>query len=297
MKKIKYLLVLLAIITFSCTKDGGESKKELQDGAIPNITKISTTDAFINLINVTAGNNINLGLKIDKGLGDVASMNVIGFFKNGSVTERAVLQRNITEFPTNVFYTQTELINAFSSLNSASDFKVGNSLTVSTEITLKDGRIIKVINDNGTDSFGSGVANLASFKAKQSFDVSCPSSLAGTYSYVTSNCTAPTGETAAGPLTGTVTFTGTGGLYSISDASFGGWVGLYGPGNFATGVKLKDVCNKISYSGVDQYGEVFTFSNLVITGNQMSFSWENDYGEKGKTILTNPNGNWPPLTL
>ncbi len=129
---------------------------------------------------------------------------------------------------------------------------------------------------------------------------SCVSELGGTYSYVTTNCYAPGNPptNAAGPFTGSVTFTSAGvGIYEISDASFGGWIGLYGPGNFATGVKLVDNCNVISYSGVDQFGEVFTFSNLVITGNKMSFHWANDYGEYGDTELTNPNGNWPALTL
>ena len=192
---------------------------------------------------------------------------------------------------------QTDLINAFNSLNTPADFQLGNSLTVSTQLTLSDGRVIKIINDNGKDNYGGGIANLGDIKIRQSFDVSCPSSLAGTYAYVTTNCTAPTGEVALGPLTGNVTLTGTGGTYTISDASFGGWIGLYGPGQAATGVKLKDVCNKISYSGADQFGEVFTFSNLVISGNKMTFNWENDYGEKGKTELTKPNGNWPALFL
>ncbi len=301
MKKIKILIALLAISIASCENDGGESKLELQDGAIPNLTKISTTDSFINLVNVNSGATINLGLKIDKGLGDIASMNVIGFYKKGNSTEKAVLKSNITEFPTNVNFTQTDLINAFSTLNNASDFGLGNSLTISTEITLTDGRVVKVLKDDGTASVGGGVDNIfqSKFVTKQVYDVSCPSSLAGTYAYVTTNCytPGPPAGNAAGPFTGTVTLTGTGGTYAISDASFGGWIGLYGPGNIATGVKLKDVCNKISYSGVDQYNEVFLFSNLVITGNQMSFHWENDYGEYGDTVLTNPNGNWPPLFL
>jgi hypothetical protein len=129
----------------------------------------------------------------------------------------------------------------------------------------------------------------------------CFSDLAGTYAYTTTNCSAPTGETAAGPLTGTVTFTAqSAGVYGISDASFGGWLGLYGPNpaNIATGVKLKDVCGQMSYDGVDQFNEVFTFSNLVISGSNMSFHWENDYGEYGDTTLTRTDGsNWPMLFL
>ncbi len=132
----------------------------------------------------------------------------------------------------------------------------------------------------------------------------CYSNLAGTYSYVTTNCYSPGPPVtnAVGPFTGSVTLTGTGGVYTLSDASFGGWLGLYGPqtnpvNNTANGVKLIDLCGKMSYSGKDQYDEIFTFSNLLITGNKMKFKWENDYGERGETELTNPNGNWPALTL
>lgn len=127
----------------------------------------------------------------------------------------------------------------------------------------------------------------------------CFSDLAGTYNYSTTNCSAPTGESAAGPLTGTVTFTQTAsGVYELSDASFGGWIGLYGPGNVATGVSFTDLCGTLSYTGVDQFNEVFTITNLVISGSSMSFHWENDYGEFGDTTLTRPDGsNWPPLSL
>lgn len=132
----------------------------------------------------------------------------------------------------------------------------------------------------------------------------CYSNLAGTYSYVTTNCFSPgpPATSVTGPFSGTVTLTGTAGVYTLSDASFGGWLGLYGPqtnpvNNTANGVKLIDLCGKISYSGKDQFDEIFTFSNLVITGNKMKFKWENDYGERGETELTNPNGNWPALTL
>ena len=301
MKKINIILSICAMIFLSCTNDGGESKIELQDGAVANITKISTSDAFINLVNVNAGTNINLGLTVDKALGNIASVDVVGFYKKGATTDRAVLKSSITEFPTTVNFTQTDLINAFTSLNSTSDFQLGNSLVVSTEIKLTDGRIVKVIRDNGLDSFGSGIANLNTvpgkpIAVKQVYDVSCPSTLAGTYTYSTTNVNYTT-TNLPGPYTGNVTLAGTGGLYTLTDASFGGWLGLYGPGNIATGVKLSDVCNKIKFSGPDQFGDTYTMSNLVIAGNKMTFNWINTYGESGTTELTKSNGNWPALFL
>ncbi|UQD54913.1 hypothetical protein [Flavobacterium sp. K5-23] len=138
---------------------------------------------------------------------------------------------------------------------------------------------------------------------KKSFELliykACTSTLGGTYAYSTTKMGEPGGGRVAGPVTGNVTFTATTpGVYAISDASFGGWIGLYGPGNIAKNVKLTDICNKIAYSGKDQYDEIFTFSNLVVNGTKLSFHWVNDYGEFGDTTLTRTDGkNWPNLKL
>ncbi|MES2545131.1 MAG: hypothetical protein V4548_09620 [Bacteroidota bacterium] len=301
MKKIKSIIALIAItaITFSCDNDGGDSKIALGVGAVPNITKVTTTDSFINLVDVNNGDPIDLGFTVDVAQGDVASMDIIGFYKKGTATYRAVLETNVTTFPATFNIDQTDIIDAFAEINSASDFEIGDVLTVTAELTLKNGSVVKILKDDGTRSYGQDIANSNVYKVIQTYTVACPSDLGGTFNFSTTNVTAPTGEAAAGPLTGTVTFTDNGGgNYSISDASFGGWIGLYGPGQIATGVKLSDICNKIAYAGTDQYGEVFTFTNLVVSGTQMSFHWANDYGEKGDTTLTRTDGtNWPALTL
>ena len=137
----------------------------------------------------------------------------------------------------------------------------------------------------------------------------CYSALAGTFTYVTTNCiyagNPPPVINAAGPFTGTVKFVQiSSGVYSISDASFGGWVGLYGlqspaSNNTPNGVTLIDSCSKISFGGKSQYQEVFTFSNLVISGNKMTFNWSNTSVESGTTTLTRSlaDGDWPTLTL
>jgi hypothetical protein len=187
------------------------------------------------------------------------------------------------------------------------DFEFDNEIIIPAYTTSGSG-VIKILNDDedeDNETFTLRISNTntsnASITSQElSFNIiDCYSDLAGTYSYSTTNVSAPTGESAAGPLTGNVTFTAAGaGVYNISDASFGGWIGLYGPGSFATGVQLVDLCGEIAYAGVDQYNEVFTFSNLVISGANMSFHWENDYGEYGDTTLTRTDGtNWPNLTL
>lgn len=302
MKRVKLIFSLLAVVLLmpSCENDGGDSKLTLIEGAAPNVQKIENTDSFINLVAINEGASINLGVTIDKALGDVVSMDVVLFyFKGTGEVYKGTLASNVTDFPATFNITQTEIFAAFEEINDPSDFEIGDQLTVTTDLTLEDGRVIKMISDEGTPNFGANVGNTAAFTVLQTYNVSCPSDLGGVYEYSTTNSSAPTGEFSAGPDTGTVEFTDLGGgVYEISDASFGGWEGLYGPGNIATGVTLTDICNQISYTGVDQYGEVFTFSNLVVNGNQMSFHWENDYGEFGDTTLTRTDGtDWPDLFL
>jgi hypothetical protein len=188
------------------------------------------------------------------------------------------------------------------------DFEFTSEIVIPAYATVGVGEI-KILNDTDdedNETFKLKIGNVNTSNAQLSSQVlsfeiiDCFSALAGTYDYVTTNVKAPTGESATGPLTGTVTFTATAdaGVYALSDASFGGWVGLYGPDNFATGLKFVDLCGEITYSGDDQYGDSYTFSNLVINGSSMSFHWENDYGEYGDTTLTRPDGsNWPNLKL
>ncbi|MBL7887519.1 MAG: hypothetical protein JNJ52_12280 [Flavobacterium sp.] len=187
------------------------------------------------------------------------------------------------------------------------DFEFDNDIVIPA-YSLTGSGTITIHNDDlqeGDENFTLKIGNINTSNASVpsatvTFVITdCYSDLAGTYNYSTTNVSAPTGEFAAGPLTGTVTFTQTAsGVYSLSDASFGGWIGLYGAGNIATGVSFTDTCGTLAYSGSDQFGEVFTISNLVISGPSMSFHWENDYGEFGDTTLTRPDGsNWPALTL
>lgn len=130
------------------------------------------------------------------------------------------------------------------------------------------------------------------------FVASCSSDLGGTYQYSTTTMFTPEGGgiSVPGPVTGTVNFTPTAvnGEYSVSDASFGGYAAM-GYGGVASNVKLKDACNKLSFVGKNQYGDDHFISNVVVSGNQLTFKWSTSYGEYGTTTLTKTGGNWPPL--
>jgi len=303
MKNIKLIFASLvaAAMVLSCNDDGGDSVRAVQYGAVPNIKKVAGTEAIINLNEVQQGNDFALSFTVDKGFGDPASMDIVAFYiKTDGTAEKAILAANVTTFPTTINITKATLINAYESLAGDADFELGDQLKISADVTLKDGTVIKLLKDGtGAQNYGQDIANSTVFSVIQVYTVACPSDLGGEYQFTTTNVGEPGGGTVAGPLTGTVTFTDTGGgVYDISDASFGGWLGLYGPSadSMSIGVTLIDICGTLSFGGEDQFKEIFTITEVTVNGSELSFHWENDYGEFGDTVLTRTDGtDWPPL--
>ncbi|NNF22643.1 MAG: hypothetical protein HKN67_11935 [Saprospiraceae bacterium] len=122
---------------------------------------------------------------------------------------------------------------------------------------------------------------------------SCLSALAGTYNYASTN------YWCAGPdLTGEVTIIETGaGTYSFDDWSFGSYGNCYGGFGTWGSLSMNDVCNKISLSGEDNYGDTWELTINSVSGADLDLTWTNTYGEYGTTVLTRTDGtNWPPLS-
>lgn len=297
MKKIQNIITILCLVLLlpCCENDGGDSKISTQNGALPNIQKLVNTDSFIDLLEVQSGGNFNLGFSAEVATGKVSSMDIVGFYiKSDGTISKAVLASKIISFPVTYTLNRDDLYTAFSNVNTPEDFESGDKFIISADITLTDGTVLKIINDDGTNNFSSNIATSNLYKVFQTYNVTCASYLGGTYQFTTTNVNAPTGEFAAGPLTGTVTFKDLGGgVYDISDASFGGYNAIY-DGDIAKGVQLQDICNKISFSGKDQYNDVYSFTSMTVNGENLTFHWKNDYGEYGDTTLTRTdNTNWP----
>lgn len=174
MKKIKFLIATLIVVFYSCEKDGGDSLIEFQNGAVPNLTKTAGTDQGINLLALNSGGDLNIGLTVGVGMGDVASMDIIGFYTKGTTKERGILKTGITSFPSQIVITKADLFNAFTSVNSASDVSVSDKLLITAELTLKDGSVVKIYRDNGDRNFGADISNSAQFKVSQEYIISCP---------------------------------------------------------------------------------------------------------------------------
>lgn len=166
--------MLLAFISFSCENDGGTSVINFTEGAVPNIKKIANTDQGLNIVALKAGQNINIGLTVSVGTGDVVSMDIIGVYTKGTVVEKGILKANVTGFPATVNITQTDLYKAFNLLNSANDVDLTDKLVISADLTLKNGTVVKMFTDKGIANYGADVANSLVYSVLQNYIVSCP---------------------------------------------------------------------------------------------------------------------------
>ena len=299
MKKIKLILAFLAISIafFSCENDGGDSKLNLEVGAVPDIQKSENADAFIDLIAINNDQPITLAFTVDVAQGDVKSLDVILFYKKANSIYKAVLEANVTQFPKEYSISQSDIIDAFAEINSATDFEIGDRLIVTAELTLKNGKVIKIYNDDGTTNASIDVTNSPLYSFSQTYNVACPSDLAGTYSVLTSGSSTDPGPSASEnpianfPYTVTITAKG-GGSYTISDA-FGGvyilWYDIYGL-TFEVPGQFDDVCGVISGTFPEPFGTDVTYTgNVDPDTGVITINWINGFDDQGTSILTKNN--------
>lgn len=177
MKKMKLILASLFTVMFitSCTKDGGDSAIDTQNGGLPNIAKVANSDQSINLAALNDGGDINLSFTVDIARGDVASMDIVGIYKQGSTSvQKATLRTGITSFPSTVNLTKADLFNAFDAITTAADISVTDKLIISADVTLKNGMVYQVFANDGTPRYGADIANSQQFSVSQTYIISCP---------------------------------------------------------------------------------------------------------------------------
>jgi len=94
-------------------------------------------------------------------------------------------------------------------------------------------------------------------------------------------------------------FNNTPGSYVVEDFSFGSWPGAYGISPPTGTLLFKEKCGTISMNGTDNYGDVWTMTEILESGGpNFTFKYENTYPEFGTVTLTKKDGtNWPPLQL
>lgn len=143
------------------------------------------------------------------------------------------------------------------------------------------------------------------------FTVICPSELSGTFDAVATSLSQGAGigwDNCDG-----VTWSGTVEIEAVSDGVYNVYTnGLNGDVRFldlsfgayyacyesaaetslpAGNLMLQDVCNKLSFIGASQWGEVYSFTKVEPNGKDLRLGWSNDYGEGGEVVLTRTDGN------
>lgn len=145
----------------------------------------------------------------------------------------------------------------------------------------------------------SAAVNGASFRGFFNFTINafCPSSLEGEYAYQTTASSVTCEKTeimASDDLAGNVSVIALGdGVYTLSDWSFGAYSVCYtqddAKADFAK-LQFTETCNEVAFTAkVDDFGAKWSFDS-EIDGNNWTINWENTFGEKGSTVVENPNG-------
>lgn len=182
MKNIKIILtfLLLAAFTVSCDTDGGESQLDLRVGAIPDITQNQDLPTILNLLNLEEGQDVTFGFTVDVAQGNVTSADVVALYQTatGELYGPVTLQSGITQFPTDLTFSTSDIVNAFPELTSLDDFQLADNLVITTKLYLQDGTEINMWGENGR-LYGSDVHTSSVYSVVANYPVGCP--LNGTF--------------------------------------------------------------------------------------------------------------------
>ena len=329
MKKIffyPFALVLGVLFFTACDKD--RAFPEFGDegvglGAYPRL--VGSINGNFDFENID-GSGINFAVEfydVNQGR-DVASYSWTATY--GDLGPVPIVTINSSEFSSNSDgLPQATVDMAFSKILSAfgldqSGIVPGQSFELNATLTMTDGRTFDA--NNTAAAIQGQPLYQGTFFIRQGVDnVPCFSKLAGTF-----DATATSQSVAAGigwddcdgnVWTGTVIWeaehnpdvfgTGTYKMFSINDngdtvedASNGTYYGCYtgsltDPSALPLGdVRINDDCETLFWTGASQWGEVYSFRSITVSGADLTFEWENDYGEAGKVKLTRTDGqDWP----
>ncbi|MBC3759359.1 hypothetical protein H7U19_13150 [Hyunsoonleella sp. SJ7] len=290
MKNFKYLFYLLAVtvLSVSCENDGGTSVIPLNDGAVPNMTKSATTDAFFNLIRLNNGENVSVSFNAEVAQGTPASADIIGIYNTADGNTYSATLFSDVSLPQDFTISISDLVSAFAELSTSDDIKVGDALTLSARFTMADGTVLNILNDDGSSGTGANIRTTVLFTTVITYPVSCPSDLAGEYSAIT-NGDNTDGQPPAVDLAYDVTITDQGGgIYTISDFPAGAyilWYTVYGL-TFEQEGTFTDVCGAISATFADAWGQDVPATGTVNENGTITLTWSNPWGDFATTILT-----------
>ena len=290
MKKIQILLItfMTLMLGVSCDDDGGTSAIPLDDGAVPNLVKSATSDAFFDLLKIQDGDNVTVDFSVDVAQGNPTSTDVVGIYKtvNGDVYT-ADLFSNVS-LPQDFSLSVNDIVAAFPELNTAADILLADVLSITTRFTMADGTVLDIIDDEGINNTGTNILTTVLFNSVISYPISCPSDIGGVYNVI-SNGDNTDGQPPAVNVPYTVTLTDNGGgSYDISDGVAGVyifWYSIYGY-TFETTGNFTDVCGSLSGSWTESFGCGVELTGTVNADGTLSIHWDNCFGDFIDAVYT-----------
>jgi hypothetical protein len=286
MKYLKYILIFLAFVSFSCEKEG----MLLTRDDIPNGVYV-TLEIDNNVIDAADLAGSPVSGTFDAPSGNVAShaISVRRIFNAGSDTSDYLLLETITEFPTEWVLTANELADAF---GISMDDAYGDYYEFECEATGTDGSVATFQNLDADITGSSGQLQGFRFTAMYVCP-SDPSLIVGTYDCV-SNGVSTDGDTptpVAVDLQYVVTISETDreGYYEISDFSGGCyiyWYEVYGI-DFETPGIIQDICGVYQYvETIGPFGAPQWASVIVHGDGTISIDGSNGWGDTWQMELT-----------
>jgi hypothetical protein len=315
MKKIfkSLSILILTVLVFSCTEGDNPIDTVLNDvtsGAALRTVQIASP--AIALGDPTGKFEVKLEVQDAQNGAATDKIDVYASFKDNNIADgnNTKVEKIIKSIPStsfvagtrelpfaNVVVTTAELKTTLGLTDS--QFTGGDQFVIRLAQVLKDGRVFTRANSNSNVVGGAYFSSPFQYNA----NVVCPitESLAGTHTYVTSNMKAGTAGTPCGStVSGSVVFgaTATAGVYTISDMSFGlqGSVCWSDDPAYSASSRVTWFCSNLVSSGVDKYGDSYTYRITSCAGNRMTITWVNTYNDSATTVLTRAGGaNWPAI--
>lgn len=296
MKKFKYIILIItvAMISFSCDDDGGTSVRTLEEGIVPDMQKDPSSDAFLDLVKISAGEAVSITFNVSVAQGTPTSSDIIGFYQTSTgELYQGTLFENVT-LPGAFTLTPSDIVAAFTELTSLDDLGLADILSISTSFTRSDGTVLNLLNADGTDNFSSNIKNSNLFTTVINYPVSCPSDISGEYTVVSSGFSTD-GAPVNNPLVNfsydvTLTDNG-GGNYDISDGVAGVYQDWYcAPYGycFETVGNFTDVCGTLTGSWTEAFGCPIELTGTVNDDGTLTIQWSNCFGDTIEEAIYTP---------
>jgi hypothetical protein len=305
-KIIKYFftLIFFVIAITACRDEDSMRTPDWNDniGAVTKVTR-NPDRTFFNLLNNLEEEYVEFTVDVDGfEVTEISSVELqLEFTENDRVFNpfkeeyedsvyAPVVLKTVNTFPATVQISAAEIVQALG-LSSVNDFEVGDSFNMTFPINTTDGRKLTVAlnselcNQPAQPSFGG---------CNVQWVVTCPSAIAlGSYSAVTNaestdNC--PPSATLTNYAYDVEVSSNGAGQYEVSDVFGGAYIEWYGACygyDFETAATLTDVCNELSLNFVDGFEAA-----VSVTGNYdpatgvITYTWTNEFGDTGTTVLT-----------